>query len=388
MKYPKFLPKNGTIGFVAPSFGCATEPYYSAFMHALDKFHKLGYKTKLGPNCLVEKGIGISNDPKECGAELNEAYCDGESDVLISCGGGELMCEVLPYMDFERMKKAAPKWYMGFSDNTNFTFLSATYLDVAAIYGPCAAAFGMEPWHESVKDAFDVLTGKIHRVSGYELWEREGTKNEEHPLEPYNVTEPVVIHSFIPESRSGAGQETGQGWSAENWAETAAVQKNSAAENGAEVTASQLHEVLTPQTIRLEGRLIGGCMDCLVNLLGTEFDHVKEFNERYKDEKIIWFLESCDLNIMAIRRAIWQMKHAGWFEHVGGFLIGRPLCFGEEAFGIDQYRAVTDLLAEYNVPVIMDLDIGHLAPMMPVVAGATAIVDVEGNNIQIEYTWK
>ena len=36
----------------------------------------------------------------------------------------------------------------------------------------------------------------------------------------------------------------------------------------------------------------------------------------------------------------------------------------------------------------MDLDIGHLAPMMPVVAGATAIVDVEGNNIQIEYTWK
>lgn len=355
MKYPKFLPKNGTIGFMAPSFGCATEPYYSAFMHALDKFHRLGYQTKLGPNCLVEKGIGISNDPKKCGAELNEAYCDGESNVLISCGGGELMCEVLSYMDFERMKKAAPKWYMGFSDNTNFTFLSATYLDVAAIYGPCAAAFGMEPWHESVKDAFDVLTGEIHRVSGYELWEREGTKDEEHPFEPYNVTEPVVIHSFIPGSRNGA---------------------------------SQLHEVLTPQTIRLEGRLIGGCMDCLVNLLGTEFDHAKEFNERYKDEKIIWFLESCDLGIMAIRRAIWQMKHAGWFEHVGGFLIGRPLCFGEEAFGIDQYRAVTDLLAEYNVPVIMDLDIGHLAPMMPVVAGATAIVDVEGNNIQIEYTWK
>lgn len=388
MKYPKFLPQNGTIGFVAPSFGCATEPYYSAFMHALDKFHRLGYQTKLGPNCLVEKGIGISNNPKKCGAELNEAYCDGESDVLISCGGGELMCEVLSYMDFERMKKAAPKWYMGFSDNTNFTFLSATYLDVAAIYGPCAAAFGMEPWPESVKDAFDVLTGEIHRVSGYELWEREGTKDEEHPFEPYNVTEPVVIHSFIPESRSGTGQETGHGWSAENQTETTAVQQSRAGENGTEVATLALREMLTPQTIRLEGRLIGGCMDCLVNLLGTEFDHAKEFNERYKDEKIIWFLESCDLGIMAIRRAIWQMKHAGWFEHVGGFLIGRPLCFGEEAFGIDQYRAVTDLLAEYNVPVIMDLDIGHLAPMMPVVAGATAIVDVEGNNIQIEYTWK
>ena len=59
---------------------------------------------------------------------------------------------------------------------------------------------------------------------------------------------------------------------------------------------------------------------------------------------------------MSIRRAIWQMKNAGWFSHVKGFLIGRPLCFGEEMFGIDHYEAVLGLLAEYDVPVIMDLD--------------------------------
>ena len=29
MKYGKFLPENGTIGFVAPSFGCNIEPYKS-----------------------------------------------------------------------------------------------------------------------------------------------------------------------------------------------------------------------------------------------------------------------------------------------------------------------------------------------------------------------
>lgn len=27
MRYPHFLACNGNIGFVAPSFGCATEPY-------------------------------------------------------------------------------------------------------------------------------------------------------------------------------------------------------------------------------------------------------------------------------------------------------------------------------------------------------------------------
>ena len=69
-------------------------------------------------------------------------------------------------------------------------------------------------------------------------------------------------------------------------------------------------------------------MDCLVNLLGTEFDKVQEFTEKYQDDGIIWFLESCDLNVMSIRRAVWQMKHAGWFSHVKGFLIGRPAVFG------------------------------------------------------------
>lgn len=32
MRYGKFLPENGTIGFVAPSFGCNIEPYKSAVL--------------------------------------------------------------------------------------------------------------------------------------------------------------------------------------------------------------------------------------------------------------------------------------------------------------------------------------------------------------------
>ena len=51
MRYPKFLPEKGTIGFVAPSFGCATEPYYTAFLNAQKKFQKMGYGLDLGPNC-------------------------------------------------------------------------------------------------------------------------------------------------------------------------------------------------------------------------------------------------------------------------------------------------------------------------------------------------
>ena len=340
MKYPDFLGENGVIGFVAPSFGCATEPYKTAFTNALNKFKDMGFGVDLGPNCFEDLGIGISNTPQACAEELNSSYCSGKNDILISCGGGELMCEVIPYMDFERLKRAKPKWYMGYSDNTNFTFLATTICDTAAIYGPCAAAFGMEPWHESLEDALELLRGNKTTFHNYAMWEKESLKDEEHPLAAYHVTETTNIIN-VPQGR-----------------------------------------------IEMEGRLIGGCMDCLVNIVGTEFDHVKEFIGKYKEDGFIWFLEACELNVMSIRRAIWQLKHAGWFEHVKGFLIGRPLCFGEEMFGIDQYRAVTDLLKEYEVPIIMDMDIGHLAPMMPMVCGATAKVVSENNNVTVQYTWK
>ena len=87
----------------------------------------MGYKTIEGPNCRCDSGIGISNTPKKCAEELNESYASADSDVLISCGGGELMCEVVPYIDFERVKQSKPKWYMGYSDNTNFTIFGGYY---------------------------------------------------------------------------------------------------------------------------------------------------------------------------------------------------------------------------------------------------------------------
>ncbi len=43
MKFPKFLQEKGTIAFVAPSFGCAIEPYKSGFENAQKKWREQGY---------------------------------------------------------------------------------------------------------------------------------------------------------------------------------------------------------------------------------------------------------------------------------------------------------------------------------------------------------
>ena len=327
----------------------------------------MGHKSDLGPNCYASDGIGISNTPEACGAELTEYYCSDKNDILISCGGGELMCEILDKVDFDKIRKAKPKWYMGFSDNTNMTFLLTTLCDTASVYGPCAAAFGMEPWHENLWDAYHLLRGQQNSVHGYALWEKDSKKDEEHPLEAYNVTEEKRLMVYLPQEQN--------------------LEHNAAQTGGKSKIEVHPAENLQKK-INMQGRLLGGCMDCLVNLLGTEFDKVKEFTEKYQDDGIIWFLESCDLNVMSIRRAVWQMKHAGWFSHVKGFLIGRPAVFGQEMMGLDQYHAVTDLLAEYQVPVIMDADIGHIPPMMPLVCGSYADVSIIGNQLNVNMTWK
>ena len=336
MRYPEFLAPGGRIGFIAPSFGCSTEPYRSAFNAALALFRDRGHETVLGPNCYVEKGVGKSNTPEACGAEINDFFTNDRADVIISCGGGETMCEDLPFVDFEAMAKAEPHWYLGYSDNTNLTFTLPTLCDTAAVYGPCASSFGMQPLHPSVEDAFAVLSGSKRIFTNYEGWEKTSLKDEEHPFAPYNITEPYGM------SVAGGGEA------------------------------------------HFTGRLIGGCLDCLVNLCGTRFDRAADFAERYREDGIIWFTEACDLSAMDVRRALWQLREAGWFRYASGFILGRPMHFGEDFMGMSFDDAALEILGGLGVPVLLNADLGHLPPMMPFVAGACAKVDARDGQLSVE----
>ena len=372
MNFPEFIKDNGTVGFVAPSFGCNIEPYKSAFESALEFWKSNGYYVNLGPNVYLGEGIGISSTPEACAEELVSSYVNSDIDGIISCGGGELMCETLSHIDFDAVMKAKPKWYMGYSDNTNFTFMLTTKCDIASLYGPNAAAFGMKPRHRSIEEAYNILTGKsvsngkisVHNFDKYEI---ESLKTEENPLAPYNCTEDVCVRAFEPNGVMSTRKDT--------------------LADGVMSTAEDIcaDGVMSTDSISFNGRIIGGCMDCLVNLLGTRFDYVNQFVNKYANDGIIWYLEACDLNVFGIRRAMWQMQEAGWFKHVKGFIFGRPL-MGETMFNLNRFDAVLPVACVANkVPVIMDADIGHRPPQMIMINGALGEVKFDRGSFSINY---
>lgn len=356
MRYPDFLKDNGRIGFVAPSFGASSEPYYTRFVEAKKNFANLGYKCVEGPNVYENKGIGKSNTPIACGQEINDFFTTDRSDVILSVGGGETMCEDLDYIDFEAIAKARPIWYMGYSDNTNLTFTLPTLCDTAAIYASCAGSY-FSPMHKSEQDALALLRGEKLGFTNYEKWELFETEDSENnPLAPLNATEPFKLSAYI-DGRLYRSSDTEEQYS------------------------NEIQNV----DLSVEGRLLGGCLDILNILAGTQYDRVREFNNKYEKDGVIWFLEACDANVFSIRRILWQLGNAGWFDNARGFLIGRPLHYEENIMGLDRFEAVTGILGKYKVPIILDLDIGHLPPRMPILTGALAKATVKGNSFGISY---
>ena len=353
MRYPRFIKKGDTIGFPAPSFGCNTEPYSSLFDASLIRFKEMGFKTLPGPNAKLGEGIGISNTPEKCASELIDMYVSTNNNALIACGGGELMCETIGKLDIDKLKKASPKWFVGYSDITNICIPLLTLCDTASVYGPCAGTFGERVLHDSISSAFDIICGECQSVHSYDLHEKYPYDEipvaddiVEDPLKPMDLTERSLKSVFDGKNLSVPGAFHGN--------------------------------------LEFSGRLIGGCMDCLEILLGTPYEDINGFLERYSSDGIIWCIEACDLNVFSIRRSMWHFEQAGWFKKgiIKGFLIGRPRN-GQEMMGLDHINACLPYVEKLGVPAVFDCDLGHVSPSMPIVLGSIGNVIINGNDIDI-----
>lgn len=338
MIYPRFIKKGDIIGITATSEGNEKETDFVRLESGKSKLSDLGFNLMETTNvrtCVK----GKSSDARTRAKELKELVENPEVSLIVAAKGGDYLVEMLSFCDFDQIRKR-PVWVQGYSDTTGLTFTITTNLNIATIYGCNFGDFGMKDWHPSLYQNLEILQGNEIVQESFDLFEDDFYKKET-GLEGYRLVQPVEWKLLTD------GHDGGR------------VSK----EDGSILKHPEALELC------LEGRVLCGCLDVLLNLVGTRFDRTREFIEQYQKDGILWLLESFDLSSEAMVRGLWQLKEAGWFLGATGFVFGRPAM--TRTFTDTTYEeAVFMALEDFHVPIILDADLGHRSPQMTVVNGS------------------
>lgn len=337
MFYPKFIQKNDSIGITAPSDGVVEKLDLYRLNSAISQFQEKGFHLVETQN--VRKSIkGRSSTSKEQAKQLESLFNNEKISSIFCVAGGEFLLEMLSYFHFDIVKDH-PKWLQGYSDPTGLLFTITTNLDIATIYGNNFKAFGMRPWHDSLKNNLEILKGNMilqNSFNQYEIERQEYITGDE----PYHLEGRVIWKNLRDEKK-----------------------------------------------ITMNGRMIGGCIDVLTELFGTRFDQTKKFIKKYKDDGIIWYFDHCELSSEALIRTFWKFKDNGWFSYTKGIIFGRSMT-NNSYYDISLKEAILHSLGDLDIPIIIDADLGHVSPRMTIINGAVATIHSHNGEGTIEFQLK
>lgn len=128
MMKPKRLMAGDTIGLIAPC--CAAEDgCMEAPAAALEK---LGYRVRLGAH-LYDRDFTYAASIEKRAADFHAMTADDEVKMVFF-GGGEVSNELLPYLDFELVRRR-PKIYCSYSDGTTLLNAVTTLTGLTTFYG-------------------------------------------------------------------------------------------------------------------------------------------------------------------------------------------------------------------------------------------------------------
>jgi len=122
--------------------------------------------------------------------------------------------------------------------------------------------------------------------------------------------------------------------------------------------------------VHVSGRLLGGCIETVSILAGTAYGDVPAFVREHAPEGLLVYLEASGDVATDIARDLWRMRLAGWFDHANAVLVGRTRA--PDADGFSQVDAVRSALDGIDVPVVLEVDCGHVPPHLALVNGAQA----------------
>lgn len=327
MRYPKFIKKGDKIAVTAPSAGIIEEPKIKRYENAIKNIEKMGFGFTETENVRTDNK-GRSSSAEERAKQFMQVWENEEVSAIICASGGDFACEMLDHLDFEKLKNMEPKWLQGFSDITNLGFVFTTNLDIATIYCENIKDYGMNELFENLTNSFELMKGNEVIQKSFGVY--EPIDEERGIFESYHLTKKIDWKNLNGEDK-----------------------------------------------IHFSGRCIGGCLDVIMNLIGTKYDKINDYIETYKNGGIVWFLDVFEMSTPQLYCHLWQMKNAGYFENCNGIIFGRPFIIRED-YEMSFSDVIKDAIGDLNIPIILDADIGHVSPQMPIVNGS--ILDVTCEN--------
>ncbi len=334
VRYPRPLRPGDRIGVTSPSSGVGVR-HLARLEAAVALLCELGYDVEVG-TCM-DGAAHISAPAAERAAELQAMLLDPGIRAIVPPWGGETAVDLLPLLDFGALADAEPTWLVGYSD------LSTLLVPLTLLTGAAT-------------------------LHGGNLMDT-----------PYAVPPPLL--SWLDVATGRAGNRFRQASAGvfrrddhDDWTADPGVREHRWNGEGAWVR-------LDPGTepVDVEGRLIGGCIETLGSLAGT----------RYADVSLlpgprIVYVEAAEDGAFSVCRALHGMRLAGFFDDAVAVLVGRTSA--PDAPSLTQHEAALDALLPLGVPILGEVDCGHVPPQAAIVNGALGRLVFTGDRAYLEQT--
>ncbi|SDI72736.1 Muramoyltetrapeptide carboxypeptidase LdcA (peptidoglycan recycling) [Actinokineospora alba] len=317
MRFPAPLKAGDRIGVTSPSSGVDAD-LLPRLEFAVEVVETRGYEVVVG-ECMDGAGH-ISAPAADRARELTAMLTDPDIRAVVPPWGGELAIDLLPLLDWDAIRDAEPTWVVGFSDMSTIITPLTLLTGVATIHGnnlmdtPYVTPKGLLSWLDIAAlptgSTFTQSSPGVHRSSGFDDY-------RDHP----------DAYEFTLDRDGRWIRLDGDG------------------------------------DVDVSGRLIGGCVEALCNLMGTRFGDTAAI----PGDQLI-YLEASGDDAATICRNLHGMRLAGFFDRAAAVLIGRTRAPGIAS--LSQYDAVVDALGCLGVPLVADVECGHVPPFLPLVNGA------------------
>jgi len=338
--FPRPLRPGDRIGVTSPSSG-VDKPLLPRLRAGIEALRARGYDVVVG-DCM--DGTGPTSAPKEQrAAELTAMLADPAIAAVVPPWGGVLAIDLLDQLDWDALDAAEPTWLVGFSDTSTVLLPLTLRLGWATLHGanlmdtPYLPPDGLLHWTDvaAATGPFTQRSPGRYRAEGWDDYQHD----------------PGVSHMSLPD--------------AGHWTVLDGTGGGAGDDAGVDVT----------------GRLVGGCIETISPLAGTPYGDVAGFGAGHADDGLVVYLEACEDDAYTIGRALHGMRLAGWFDHARAVLVGRTPA--PDADGLTQHEAVADALGGLGIPVVLDVECGHVQPSLPLVNGAYAHVVADGDRQEI-----